>query len=103
MKDILLKFKKIKLQINTIVTLVFIASVALMYTGFIKPIEAYHIIVFSLLCVFSYLLYELVKNKFIFIDSKKFLLFSFMGILVLLFYITMILLSLFVLFDGLVN
>jgi hypothetical protein len=101
MKELLLKFKRFRLKIDTIVTIVFFGSVGLMYLDVLKPIQAYHLIVFTLLCVFSYLSYELVKNKCIFINSQKFLLSSLVGLLIIFFYLAMVLISVFVLYDGL--
>jgi len=103
MKEFLSKFKRFHLKIDTIVTIAFLASVGLMYLGVLQPIQAYHLIVFTLLCVFSYLLYELLTKKCIFINSRKFLLSSLVGMFILFCYLAMILMSIFVLSDGLFN
>jgi hypothetical protein len=101
MKEFLSKFKRFRLKIDSILTIAFLVSVGLMYLNVLKPIQAYHLIVFTLLCVFSYLLYEFKKNKFIYINSRKYLLISVIGMLILLFYISIILLAVYVLSDGL--
>jgi hypothetical protein len=97
------KFKHFHLKIDTIVTVVFFGSVGLAYLGVLKPIQAYHLTVFTLLCVFAYLLYKLVKNKCIFINSRKFLLSSLVGLFILFCYLAMIFLSINILSDGLLS
>jgi hypothetical protein len=100
MKKLLSKFLKSELKINIVVTIIFLSSVGLMYLGVLKPKGVYQLLGLTLLLVSLYPLCLVIKNKFIFVNSHKILLFSIKGLSFLVINIAIILLFLFVVLDS---
>jgi hypothetical protein len=93
------KLKKLSSNVSLIVTLLFILFASLAFLELIRPIQAYYLIVLSLVCVLAFSLYVFIKNNYEVITSKKVTLSSVKGKLVLLFYISIIVIGLFTLFG----
>ena len=91
------KLKKLSSNISWLVTLLFILFVSLAFLELIRPIQAYYLIVLSLVCVLAFSLYVFIKNNYEVITSQKVTLSSVKGKLVLLFYISVIAIGLFTL------
>jgi len=93
------KLKKLSANVSLIVSLLFILFASLAFLEMIRPIQAYYLIVLSLVCVLVFSLFVFMNNNYEVITSQKVTLSSVKGKFVLLFYISIIVLGLFTLFN----
>jgi len=84
------KLNKLGSKISIGFTLLFIVFVSLAFLELIRPIQAYHLICFSFLCVLCFSVYLLIKNNFEIFTSQNIIFRSIKGQLVFLFYVAMI-------------
>ena len=84
------KLNKLGSKVSIGFTLLFIVFVSLAFLELIRPIQAYHLICFSFLCVLCFSVYLLIKNNFEIFTSQNIIFRSIKGRLVFLFYVAMI-------------
>jgi len=102
MKTILNKFLKSDLKINIVVTLVFLILIGLAFLEVLKLNQVHRLLALTILIAFSLPFISFVKNKFIYVNAQKVLLFSINGLFILVIYLALTFACFYIILDGLV-